>query len=216
MWCVFRAKCVRAYVQMILRGVVLLCILVLPSRVAAYGSMFHHSFSVSLPRLTVREGISLLHGPERWANGVGLLVGLPPFHIRKVSTPLVVGGECLVQFEAKMPPWSGLQCDVKEVLWVAHSPKECRIRLKDQGCAEYALHLDARMVPFDSTELGVLLVLDVYTITPIEEETLQGIGNALPLSLSMCNQSPTARYKGLALYRKHVDNLVSSSNKQSF
>ena len=81
----FCVKCIGAYVQMIWRGVILLCILVLPSRVAAYGSRFHHSFSVSLPRLTVREGISLLHGPERWANGVGLLVGLPPFHIRKVS-----------------------------------------------------------------------------------------------------------------------------------
>ena len=213
MWCVFCVERIWAYAQMIWRGVFLLCILVLPSRVAAYGSLFHHSFSVSLPRLTVREGISLLHGPERWANGVGLLVGLPPFHIRKVSAPLVVEGECLVQFEAQMPPWSGLLCDVKEVLWVAHGQKECRIRVSDQGGAGYALHLDARMVPFDSTELGVLLVLDVYTTTRIEEETLQGIGNALPLSLSMCNQSPAARYKGLALYRKHVDNLVSSSNK---
>ena len=106
---------------------------------------------------------------------MGLLVGLPPFHIRKVSAPLVVGGECLVQFEAKMPPCSGLQCYVKEVLWVAHWPKECRIKVRDQGHAQYALHLDARMVPFDSTELGVLLVLDVYTTTSIEEETLQGI-----------------------------------------
>ena len=70
--------------------------------------------------------------------GVGLLVGLPPFHIQKVFAPLVVGGDCLVQFEVKMPPWSGLQGDVKEVLWVAHGPKECRIRVKDQGCAGHA------------------------------------------------------------------------------
>ena len=69
------------------------------------------------------------------------------------------------------------------------------------------------MVPFDSTELGVLLVLDIYTTTHIDKETLQGIGNTLPLSLSMCNQSPTAHYKGLSLYRKHVDNVVSSFNE---
>lgn len=55
--------------------------------------------SLNFPTAKVSEGCRLIHSPEQWASGAGLIVGVTPFAIRGVSGPTCYGKECMVNFE---------------------------------------------------------------------------------------------------------------------
>lgn len=46
------------------------------------------------------DAIRVIHSPERWATGVGIMAGLPTFTPSDVEGPLIYGDECMVRFGA--------------------------------------------------------------------------------------------------------------------
>ena len=182
-----------------------LCVLVPVA--SAYAPLFHYSLSVPVPGVPVSAGVALLHEPERWAGGAGLLIGVPPFRIRKVSAPLVSDEECMVHFEAEIPCNNGQRYDVKSVRCVARGPMECRLRIEDPYKFCDPTHVDVRVVPFSTKAVGLLVVADITTDVVIPEEAFDGIRRNLALCLRTCN-APVARDGGLDLYRQHIREYV--------
>ena len=179
-------------------------VLLLPAA-SAYAPAFHYLFSVPLPDVPVSDGVSLLHEPERWAGGAGLLIGVPPFKIRKVSMPLVSEKECMVNFETEISTKGGEAYDVKSVRCVARGPHECRLRIADAyKCTEPSL-VSIRIIPVGShsQSVGMTVMAEITTDEVITEDTFEGIRRNLALCLATCN-SPVKHDKGLDLYRQHI------------
>ena len=181
-----------------------LCVFVLLLPVAsAYTPAFHYLFSVPLPDIPVSDGVSLLHEPERWAGGAGLLIGVPSFKIRKVSMPLVSEKECMVNFETEIPTKDGEAYDVKSVRCVARGPRECRLRIVDAYRYTEPSLVSVRIIPLGSQKVGMTVMAEITTDEVITEDTFEGIRRNLALCLATCN-SPVKHDKGLDLYRQHI------------
>ena len=45
------------------------------------------------------KGMRLLHSPEQWGTGVGLMAGIPSFQVVGVKGPLTLNKESMVQFD---------------------------------------------------------------------------------------------------------------------
>ena len=180
------------------------CVFMLIPAVSAYAPVFHYSFAKPLPDVRVSDGVALLHEPERWADGAGLLLGIPRFRIRKVSEPLVSDQECMVRFEVDVPSRNGKSYEVKSVLCVARGQHECRLKIMDRYRQCYPTHIAVRVTPFSSKDVGLLVTTEVTTCEYISDESWEAIQRTLPLCLGMCNKPPTNWNMGLDLYRQHI------------
>ena len=181
-----------------------LCVLLLLLPTAfAYAPVLHYSFSVPLHGVPVSDVVSLLHEPERWAGGAGLLIGVPPFKIRKVSTPLVSEKECMVGFEVELPSKRAGSYDVRSVRCVARGPHECRLRIVDPYKYCEPSHVNVKIIPFQPKCVGMWVTADITTDEVISDDIFDGIRHNLALCLTTCN-SPVKHDQGLELYRQYI------------
>lgn len=168
------------------------------------GSAYHyHAVTLLYPRVPVAEGCCLLHTPERWASGAGLLASVPCFDITRVDKPLYLENkECVVRFQAQargLHPAQWVQC-------FGRTPQSVRVSVGHLGSAEAHTHLHARVLPLGHLpEVGFALVLQMCTELPIDGWSLRECEDALHTGLWPCFYGPTRfTHSKLALYRKWV------------
>jgi hypothetical protein len=58
------------------------------------------TIAIKFPDVLVKDGCRLIHSPEKWASGAGIMLGVSQFHLRDVRGPLCYGKECVIQFDA--------------------------------------------------------------------------------------------------------------------
>ena len=58
------------------------------------------TIGLNFPNVPVKDGYSLIHSPEKWAAGAGVVCGLGRFDLRDVRGPVCCGKQCMVQFDA--------------------------------------------------------------------------------------------------------------------
>lgn len=55
--------------------------------------------SLQFPYTPVKTMTKIIHQPEAWATGAGLMAGVPMFHLRDVQGPLTLNRESMVRFD---------------------------------------------------------------------------------------------------------------------
>jgi hypothetical protein len=100
------------------------------------------------------KAIKLLHSPLQWAEGAGVLLGLPVFNVTQVHGPFIVGNRkmlqlCAVERESKQ---------TRSVIFTSTTPEHCSIRLfSGVGETTIRLHVHA----YEPSGAGFILAVDV-------------------------------------------------------
>ena len=140
------------------------------------------------------RGVSLLHSPEKWAAGAGLMAGIPPFRIWGVKGPFVVGKECMVELNTQ-----GLM--QQRLRLVAREPEAVTVtlghRLEDK--AHTTVH--ARVTPLSPDGGGFMLVLDVDGDWEVDTGLLK---ESLQAALWGCVDETGPGLAPLRRYREHL------------
>lgn len=54
--------------------------------------------AVQCPQIPFHKMCDIIHAPELWATGAGIMLGVPPFKIEHVTGPFSLQKECMVAF----------------------------------------------------------------------------------------------------------------------
>ena len=58
------------------------------------------TIGINFPSVSPSEGCRLIHSPEMWASGAGLMLAVSPFKLKDIRGPFCYGRQCMVQFDA--------------------------------------------------------------------------------------------------------------------
>ena len=166
------------------------------------GRAYHYqAVTLLFPRLPVAEASALLHTPERWASGAGLLLSVPSFEISNAQQPLCLEeAQCVVRFHAHSSATTQwVQC-------YGRGPHRGRVSVGNLGCAEPHTLLAARVEPLQHvSKVGFALVLELRTKLQSSDWSLGECSEGLHVGLwPTCYGHTAVLRPELALYRKWV------------
>ena len=166
----------------------LLLSLLQATAVVAFNTVF---VSVPFPQVEISKALALLHGPEKWASGAGLMAAVPTFSIQQVMTPLRLHRDkVLVQFRTNS----------RHVIVEAGCPYSVVVSVSkmDEDQKEAVIH--ARIMRYsEQRDRGFALSLKVET-TANAAEWAEALRHSLRAALFSTTTSEIL-HKKLALYR---------------
>jgi hypothetical protein len=142
---------------------------------------------INFPHVQPNDAFRLIHSPEKWAAGAGLMLGVGRFALRDVRGPTCYGKECMVHFDAMG----------KHFCLIAKEKDKCTLMVTD----DVSTTIVAKVIPLKK---GCRLVL---TIEGHTDEHLHCYYSALKAGLWPCvmTDNLTDELDGLKLYRQKLD-----------
>ena len=141
----------------------------------------------------------LLHSPEAWANGAGLMAGVQSFELRDVKGPLSLSGEHMVWFDIMGHP----------VRLIGKSRDKATITIGCTGIETPHTIIRAFVSPMGTA--GAIMTLNIESDFEIDTENLK---KALMTGLFSCidaNTEGTFTHPALRKYRAQLDKGVDET-----
>lgn len=142
---------------------------------------------MNFPHLDVCDGCRLIHSPEQWASGAGLMLGVSTFDLRGIKGPVCCGKECMVQFDGVG----------RRFRLVGRDKHECKVTITDTDCDTPHTTVVAKVIPLST---GFRLVLNIQDQG---DEFLEQYLLALETALWACIH-PTPNQPQFDAYRKKL------------
>ena len=149
---------------------------------------------VTFKDVPVRLGVSLLHSPEKWASGAGLMAGISPFRIEDVKGPFILGKECMVELTTQGLIHQRLRL-------IARQPDAVTVTLSNPWEDKSHTTVYARVTPLSTTECGFVLVLDIHGNWDVNTTLLK---QSLQTGLWGCVNNTVSPLPPLLRYREHL------------
>ena len=144
---------------------------------------------LNFPKAKVFDGCRLIHSPEQWASGAGLMAGISAFDLRDVRGPTCYGKECMVQFDAVG----------QRFRLIGKQKSTCTLQVLSTDADMPHTTVVARVVPLLT---GFRLVL---YIEGEDDDLLEEYRSALEIGLWPCvHARPVTQDPALVLYREKL------------
>lgn len=126
-----------------------------------------YSTSVAFPDIDIQKAITLIHSPQQWAHGAGILLGYGSFTIRHCYGPLICGKTTSLSMEVTE---NVSRCNMT-VIFIAkdrHDSSICFYRIPRsedfaQGCNVSLIHsvVKFRVYPYEPSAKGFTLSIRI-------------------------------------------------------
>ena len=146
--------------------------------------------SLQFPTTPVRRMTDILHHPEAWAAGAGLMAGVPMFQLRDVQGPLTLNKESMVRFDVLG----------QSVRLMGKYVDKAKITITDQDEEIPHTTIDVSVNAFNNQ--GCFVVADI--ISEHYEFDPEMLKNSLQLGLMCCVDQTAAENPVLEMYRQKL------------
>ena len=157
--------------------------------------------------IPVPRGVAMMHSPEKWLSGGGLLAGVPALEIRDICGPLTVNNECSVDFGTVESSYDTDRFGPRLRL-TATKADALTVTVTDAWDEQVKGTVMARVVPLSPKPssahgewLGFMLVLDITSEWVVDTDQLR---KCLEVGLWGCSDEDAPEREQLRVYREHL------------
>ena len=147
--------------------------------------------SVKFNDVMLGDAIRMIHSPERWGIGAGLMAGLSTFVPRDIEGPLIYGDECMVHFNAFG----------SNIRLIGKLQLKSKVTIASPDCDIPHTTIDTIITPDHESTRALQLSMHVRSDYPIPH-TAQDLRDALQLGLFSCVEPIAEEHEILRLYRQ--------------